>query len=45
MQMGAIRAAYGWEEAVALAIIAGVDILTIANPAARGASRVTARST
>ena len=40
MQMGAIRAAYGWEEAVALAIIAGVDILTIANPAARGASSV-----
>lgn len=31
LQMGAIREAYGYEEAVALAIEAGVDILTIAN--------------
>jgi beta-N-acetylhexosaminidase len=31
MQMGAIRDAYGYPEAVALAIEAGVDILTIAN--------------
>ncbi|HET6649311.1 MAG TPA: glycoside hydrolase family 3 N-terminal domain-containing protein [Candidatus Limnocylindria bacterium] len=31
MQMGAIRDAYGYEEAVALAIEAGVDILLIAN--------------
>ncbi|MGH2382692.1 MAG: glycoside hydrolase family 3 protein [Candidatus Limnocylindria bacterium] len=31
MQMGAIRDAFGYEEAVALAIEAGVDILTIAN--------------
>ena len=30
MQMGAIRDAYGYEEAVRLAILAGVDILTIA---------------
>jgi beta-N-acetylhexosaminidase len=41
MQMGAIRAAYGWDEAVALAIAAGVDILTIADPPTRGASLVT----
>jgi beta-N-acetylhexosaminidase len=31
MQMGAIRDAYGYEDAVRLAINAGVDILTIAN--------------
>jgi beta-N-acetylhexosaminidase len=31
LQMGAIRDAYGYEEAVALAIEAGVDILLIAN--------------
>jgi beta-N-acetylhexosaminidase len=31
LQMGAIRDEYGYEEAVALAIEAGVDILTIAN--------------
>jgi beta-N-acetylhexosaminidase len=31
MQMGAIRDAYGYEEAVQLAINAGVDVLTIAN--------------
>ena len=31
MQMGAIRDAYGYDEAVALAIEAGVDILLIAN--------------
>jgi beta-N-acetylhexosaminidase len=31
MQMGAIRDAYGYEEAVALAIEAGVDVLLIAN--------------
>lgn len=42
MQMGAIRAAHGWDEAVALAIAAGVDILTIANPPVRGSSSVTA---
>jgi beta-N-acetylhexosaminidase len=31
LQMGAIREAYGYSEAVALAIEAGIDILTIAN--------------
>ena len=31
MQMGAIREAYGYADAVRLAILAGVDILTIAN--------------
>ena len=31
LQMGAIREAYGYEEAVRLAIEAGIDILTIAN--------------
>jgi beta-N-acetylhexosaminidase len=31
MQMGAIRQAYGYEEAVRLALRAGVDVLTIAN--------------
>ena len=31
MQMGAIRDAYGYPDAVRLAIEAGVDILTIAN--------------
>jgi beta-N-acetylhexosaminidase len=31
MQMGAIRQAYGYEDAIRLAILAGVDILTIAN--------------
>jgi beta-N-acetylhexosaminidase len=31
MQMGAIRQAYGYEDAVRLAILAGVDVLTIAN--------------
>ncbi len=31
LQMGAIRQAFGYPEAVALAIDAGVDILTIAN--------------
>lgn len=31
MQMGAIRQVYGYEDAVRLAILAGVDILTIAN--------------
>ena len=31
MQMGAIRDAYGYADAVRLAIVAGVDILTIAN--------------
>jgi beta-N-acetylhexosaminidase len=31
MQMGAIRDAFGYEEAIALAIEAGVDVLTIAN--------------
>ena len=31
LQMGAIREAYGYEEAVRLAIEAGVDVLTIAN--------------
>ena len=31
MQMGAIRDAYGYPDAVRLAIVAGVDILTIAN--------------
>jgi beta-N-acetylhexosaminidase len=31
LQMGAIRQAYGYEEAVRLAIDAGVDVLTIAN--------------
>jgi beta-N-acetylhexosaminidase len=30
MQMGAIRAAYGYADAVRLAILAGVDVLTIA---------------
>lgn len=30
MQMGAIREAYGYEEAIQLAIAAGVDVLTIA---------------
>jgi beta-N-acetylhexosaminidase len=30
MQMGAIRAAYGYADAVRLAILAGVDLLTIA---------------
>lgn len=30
MQMGAIREAYGYEEAIQLAITAGVDVLTIA---------------
>lgn len=30
MQMGAIRDAYGYDEAIRLAILAGVDILTIA---------------
>ncbi|HTI29861.1 MAG TPA: glycoside hydrolase family 3 N-terminal domain-containing protein [Methylomirabilota bacterium] len=30
MQMGAIRDAYGYEEAIRLTIVAGVDILTIA---------------
>ncbi len=30
MQMGAIRDAYGYDEAIRLAIVAGVDILTIA---------------
>ncbi len=31
MQMGAIRDAYGYEEAVALAIEAGIDLLVVAN--------------
>ncbi|MEO8247051.1 MAG: glycoside hydrolase family 3 N-terminal domain-containing protein [Chloroflexota bacterium] len=31
MQMGAIRAQYGYPEAIALAIEAGIDLLTIAN--------------
>ncbi|HEX6655951.1 MAG TPA: glycoside hydrolase family 3 N-terminal domain-containing protein [Candidatus Limnocylindria bacterium] len=31
MQMGAIRTAYGYADAVRLAILAGVDVLTIAN--------------
>jgi beta-N-acetylhexosaminidase len=31
MQMGAIRQAFGYEDAVRLAIGAGVDVLTIAN--------------
>jgi beta-N-acetylhexosaminidase len=31
MQMGAIRQAYGYRDAVRLAILAGVDVLTIAN--------------
>jgi len=31
LQMGAIREAFGYEEAVALAIEAGIDVLTIAN--------------
>ncbi len=31
LQMGAIRAEYGYEEAVALAIEAGIDILLVAN--------------
>jgi beta-N-acetylhexosaminidase len=31
MQMGAIRQAYGYRDAVRLALLAGVDILTIAN--------------
>jgi beta-N-acetylhexosaminidase len=31
MQMGAIRQAYGYEDAVRLALVAGVDMLTIAN--------------
>jgi beta-N-acetylhexosaminidase len=31
MQMGAIRQAYGYDDAVRLAILAGVDVLTIAN--------------
>ena len=31
MQMGAIRQAYGYADAVRLAILAGVDVLTIAN--------------
>jgi beta-N-acetylhexosaminidase len=31
MQMGAIRAQYGYAEAIALAIEAGIDLLTIAN--------------
>jgi beta-N-acetylhexosaminidase len=31
MQMGAIRQAYGYEDAVRLALLAGVDMLTIAN--------------
>lgn len=41
MQMGAIRAAYGWDEAVALAVLAGIDLLMIADPPTRGASLVT----
>jgi beta-N-acetylhexosaminidase len=31
MQMGAIRQAYGYRDAIRLAILAGVDVLTIAN--------------
>jgi beta-N-acetylhexosaminidase len=31
MQMGAIRQAYGYRDAVRLALLAGVDVLTIAN--------------
>ena len=31
LQIGAIRAQYGYAEAVALAIEAGIDLLTIAN--------------
>jgi beta-N-acetylhexosaminidase len=31
MQMGAIRKAYGYTDAVRLAILAGIDVLTIAN--------------
>ncbi|HET7684839.1 MAG TPA: glycoside hydrolase family 3 N-terminal domain-containing protein [Candidatus Limnocylindria bacterium] len=41
LQMGAIRAAYGWDEAVALAVIAGVDLLMIADPPTRGPNLVT----
>ena len=32
LQMGAIRAVYAWEEAVALAVAAGIDLLMIADP-------------
>ena len=41
LQMGAISAAYGWDEAVRLAVLAGVDLLMIANPPTRGGSLVT----
>lgn len=40
LQMGAIRAAYGWDEAVVLAVLAGVDLLMIADPPTRGGSLV-----
>ncbi len=40
MQMGAIRAHYGWEEAIGLAINAGIDILTIADPGTGASSLV-----
>lgn len=39
LNMGAIRSVYGYEEAVALAVQAGVDILTVASPDRTG-SRV-----
>jgi beta-N-acetylhexosaminidase len=40
LQMGAIRAAYGWDEAVALAVAAGIDLLMIADPPQSGGSLV-----
>lgn len=41
LQMGAITAEYGWNEAVALALRAGIDLLMIADPPQRGVSLVT----
>ena len=40
LQMGAIRAAYGWQEAVTLAVEAGIDLLMIADPPQAGPSLV-----
>lgn len=40
LQMGAISDAYGWDEAVRLAVVAGVDLLMIADPPTRGGSLV-----
>lgn len=41
LQMGAIRAEYKWSEAVTLAVMAGIDLLMIADPPRSGASSVT----